>query len=393
MFRSIWARNSLLTVFLGPIVKSIEKSLFSLDHPVLGTCFVKGLSPAQRSQVLDQFAGNYHYFVNDFESYESCLKRTLTECTELPLYEHYCGKQLGRMVFDCFYSTNFAHCKFFTVLAEPRRCSGDVCTSLGNTWTNFVVSLFILTVVLSLAITSIRFLVEGDDNITRSLKPIPISNEHYSQFGLIAKVEKPRTYAHASFCGLLLCSRTKHIITDPAKVLMKFFWVPRKYVKSSSKTMLRLYRAKAMSYLSQYHNCPIIGPLCAWVLSNTDGLKPLFIREWKEQWVNVNTDFSQLVIPNPWTREFMDDCFGITPVEQLEIEQQFVGPLRPYHLYACVRLVSRDCIDFYSSNFTTLPRDRSVVYNKTLAQLADEINRAAKARQPLPTVEATRVNE
>jgi hypothetical protein len=129
----------------------------------------------------------------------------------------------------------------------------------------------------------------------------------------IQRVDDPR---RASFCGLVF-GASGQVIRDPRRFLQTFGWAEQ-YICSSPRVHWELLRAKALSALAETPQCPVVGVLARKAFQLSVGYKARFTDRWRElhtpDWVDV--PFS----PTSETRLLFQDMYGITPAQQVHIE-------------------------------------------------------------------------
>lgn len=140
-----------------------------------------------------------------------------------------------------------------------RRMSGEMDTSLSNTYTNFVMVQYMAYDSLGY-FEEVPTFVEGDDSITRYPSGVDPTEDDYAALGWIIKMDVHEDLCTASFCGLVFDEVDLITVTSPMDVLAKFGWSNRRYVRSSHKCLMSLLRSKALSLACEFGNVPILGP-------------------------------------------------------------------------------------------------------------------------------------
>jgi len=267
--RGINSRSDAFKCMVGPIFKLIEKVVY--DHP----SFIKHVPVHKRP---DYIMGKLHqlgakYFATDYTAFESLFVREVMEACEFELYD-YMTQQLPDH--DWFMEVcrgvlaGLNHCdyKAFTVELQATRMSGEMCTSLGNGFSNLMFMLFLCEEVGS---TYVDGVVEGDDGLFVISGPAP-SKTDFESIGLLIKLETVDDISEASFCGILFDPVEHANVRDPRRVLATFGWTAGKYAASGSRKMKALLRCKALSLAHQYPGCPIIQELAQYGLRVTVGV-------------------------------------------------------------------------------------------------------------------------
>jgi len=259
--RGIFSRSDEFKCAVGPIFKLIEEQVFK--HPA----FIKHIPVADRP---DYIMGLLHregakYVATDYTSFESLFVRELMEACEFELYAYMTqhlpsGCEFMHLVREVLGGLNLCVFKDFRLLLEACRMSGEMCTSLGNGFSNLMFMKFFCK---RNGCKKIRGVVEGDDGLF-TMVGIPPGEEDFALLGLIIKVEVHDTISTASFCGLVFDRVDRINVTDPRKVLNNFGWVQRTYANVRPHKLRQLMRCKALSLAFQYPGCPIIAALGAY---------------------------------------------------------------------------------------------------------------------------------
>ena len=120
--------------------------------------------------------------------------------------------------------------------------------------------------------------IEGDDGICSKFE---VNEQLIQALGIQLKMEEKPNYGLASFCGIVCPVGSRHIIYNPDKFLRNFFWLPIKFANRSQKDQDMYLRAKALSYLHSFGNCPIIGPISYEICkrTNTFNIKESILNE------------------------------------------------------------------------------------------------------------------
>ncbi len=346
--RSINSRCDAFKVYTGPLFAAIERALFSRKE------FIKHVPVKDRPQyIFENLSGMPKYHVTDYTSFEGSFVPTLMLECEMRLYRYMLRnfpKEYGIIEAAL---TGWNQCRFrdYSVKLRGTRMSGDMCTSLGNGFTNLMLSSFFVSRVGG----HIKVVVEGDDSIVGT--DVDIDVAEIAKLGFIMKKVSVPSLHLTSFCGLML-SRELTAMVDPVKVLLNFGWSHSPLALSSSKNYKPLLRAKAMSLVYEYPRCPIVTALGLKWLEMTEGAEARFGDDWyhkhvfKEaqsngQWVaeQVRLGVSDEI------REDFASVFGVSREVQLAIESEIalggfhfgpqtewllsssVAPLQYYDLY------------------------------------------------------------
>jgi len=255
--RCINSRTDEFKVFSGPFFKAVESVVYA--H----SAFIKHIPvldrPAYIKEMLYKVGANY--IATDYEAFESLFTKELLEACEFILYDYMSselpgGREFMAILRGALTGTNKCVNKFFTVFVPATRMSGEMCTSLGNGFTNLMVMLFLCS---KLGSTCVG-VVEGDDGLFRIEGPLP-NKSMFRALGLRIKLDVYSDLFMASFCGIIFDGDALVNICDPFRALVKFGWGGSQYARASFSTKMKLLRCKALSYAYQYPGCPIISTL------------------------------------------------------------------------------------------------------------------------------------
>jgi len=330
--RAINSRSDQFKCAVGPIFKLIEEQVYQHE------AFIKHVPVADRPAYI---MGLLHregakYFATDYTAFESLFVRNLMEACEFELYSYMtsslpAGKEFMRLVYEVLGGLNLCVFKDFKVVVEATRMSGEMCTSLGNGFSNLMLMQFMCK---KHGCRKVRGVVEGDDGLFTMVGTPPTAAD-FARMGLIIKAEVHDTISTASFCGLVFDPEDRVNVADPRKVLANFGWGQRTYARARSHKMRALLRCKALSLAFQYPGCPIIAEL-GWYgvrvtqdlnrrsvfhmrqLLNRKGLYDSYTREK----IAVAMQCGNIPRKDPPrnTRILVEKLFGITIEVQLSIE-------------------------------------------------------------------------
>ena len=115
--------------------------------------------------------------------------------------------------------------KRFKLGIQATRMSGEMCTSLGNGFSNLMLMLFACHRIGS----KCTGVVEGDDGFFVCSPRAPTSKE-FKEIGFTIKMERHDSLTTASFCGIVFDTIDKINVTDPMEVLIGFGWSKTPYV-------------------------------------------------------------------------------------------------------------------------------------------------------------------
>jgi hypothetical protein len=323
--RGIYSRSDIFKMRVGPYFKWIEEQVYR--HPA----FVKHVPVKDRPRYIAELLGVDDGELadnTDYSAFESQFCKEIMSIVEIELYDYMtlylptrqefledlgviCGKQ----------EIDFRHVGLVLGCA---RMSGEMCTSLGNGFSNLMFADFLAK---EKGCTNLRIAVEGDDGLMKYSGP-RLSAEDFARLGLTIKLEQHADIRKASFCGIIFDDQELINIDDPREVLASFGWGGAQYTRSSAKKKLRLLRCKALSLAHQYPGCPIIGELAHYGLRVTRGMNIGNLgcnarNQWyREQLLAAIKDQKNIQYrePGPRSRALVSEVYGISVEQQLSIE-------------------------------------------------------------------------
>jgi len=267
--RGIYSRSDEFKCRAGPIFKLIEEEVYKLPQ------FIKHVPvkdrPAYIKEMLYRFTGKY--VATDYTTFEASFVKEIMDSCEFELYSYMTsvlpdGPDWLEEMRSTLMGMNHCDFKNFWMELDSTRMSGEMCTSLGNGFTNLMVMMFLCEELGSKVVG----VVEGDDGLFRILGLLPTSSD-FASLGFTIKLEEHSDLCSASFCGIIFHPDECINVTDPAKVLCSFGWTTNRYAKCRPRRKLELLRCKALSYAWQYPGCPIIQSLAHYGLRMTKNLR------------------------------------------------------------------------------------------------------------------------
>lgn len=321
--RGINSRSDEFKCRVGPIFKLIEKEVFKLP------CFIKKIPIAERpGYIMEMLGDTGPFLVSDYTAYESLFTREIMSNVEMQLYE-YMTRMLPDWWFDLvskvLLGKNKCESKLLAVQVLCKRMSGEMCTSLGNGFSNWMFITFMCDILGS----EVMGVVEGDDGLFKIDGPIPTEAD-FERLGLIIKLEVHDTIGTTSFCGMLFHEDACDVIADPKKVLAEFGWFAMRYGGARPALKKMLLRAKSNSLKAQYPNCPIVRSLAEYglrmtrshsltsnqVLNSFDSYK-------REEFLSLTKVVVGEVAIHIGSRILVEQLFNVTISEQLALESYF----------------------------------------------------------------------
>lgn len=333
--RAINSRSDEFKTFCGPFFSAVEKQVFALKY------FIKKIPVDLRPDYIMQhvYREGARYVATDYTSFEAGFSRKLLEACEFRLYRYMArGLSIQKDVdLICRVMGGLNKCRFkrFRMTIEATRMSGEMCTSLGNGFTNLMIMLYILH---KAGDTDPAGVVEGDDGLFAILADTPKSDD-FDRFGMRVKMEIHDRIETASFCGLIFDVEDRANVADPREALASFGWARGLYARSSSKTLRKLLRAKALSLAYQYPGCPIIAELASaglrWTSEIQDKHAIYKVMKNQNQYeVTVWLEMRDRPMPSRpvgmRTRLLVEEKFGISVADQRAVEEYLrSAPLSP----------------------------------------------------------------
>lgn len=321
--RLINTRSDKVKCFLGPRFKPVEDALYSRPE------FIKHVPVAERpARIATLRKALRRYFLTDYEAFESHFVDKIMDAVECELYR-WCLANDVYVDLVCDILTGFNVLKTRSGVRarlKGRRMSGDMCTSLGNGFTNLMLTLFVA----SEAGGYVEGFVEGDDGIFSST--VALTPEMYRELGFsikIVEVESPCTsvpvgvaptpygVSLGAFCGVA-CTDAGEIVRDPRAFACKFGWTST-YINAGPKIMAQLARAHALSAVYEAPQCPVIGAIARRVLRETAGTVARFDNDGYHIPPSDMANIPEFE-PKLETRELFARLYGVPVSAQIMIE-------------------------------------------------------------------------
>lgn len=329
--RCICSRTDRFKVAVGPTFKAIEKVVFQLGW------FIKKIPVADRAAYIKERLARVgaKYIATDYTSFESLFTPEIMDAVEFELYEYMTSELpvhswFMRVCRDVLGGLNFLQFKHFDAGVEGDRMSGEMCTSLGNGFSNLMFMLFVCD---ELEIEPMG-VVEGDDGLfvvdDWPLESNTPSVGVFKTLGLNIKLEVHHELSSASFCGLLFDPVDEIIVTDVREVLATMSWINTKYRDAKTSKLRGLLRCKALSYAHQYPGCPIVQSFAHNLLRLTRSLdvRYLLLRSAANEYEReIYSSFLKQKIPFKAvgynTRLLVESRYGVSVHAQLALESYF----------------------------------------------------------------------
>ncbi len=324
--RGICSRSDTYKCITGPYYKCIENVLYERPE------FIKHVPVADRPKYVRDFLEKEgsRYMATDYTSFEALFTPELMDAVEMQLYEYMLahtqgGPEVLRLIRKVQLGINHCDFKYVTVKIPGKRMSGEMCTSLGNGFSNLMLMLFMCSEV---GTRNVIGCVEGDDGLFRGDGPFPTSKD-FERLGLIIKLEVHDQINTASFCGMIFDTSDFIIVTDVMSQLARFGWSSGKYAFVPQRILRRLLRSKALSMAYSYPGCPVLHSLAKYGLRVTEDQKRAKVsryadgwwgREKEKQQVDVSLEQVLAVQPTVGARLLVEKKYGLSVEDQLSIE-------------------------------------------------------------------------
>jgi len=332
--RGINSRSDVFKCAVAPIFSAIEKALFKMKW------FIKKIPVSDRaSHVLERLGSpTASFYATDYSAFESHFDPQLMEEVEFVLYEYAThalpeGEGWFNVVKSVIGAANTCIRKGYVARGITSRMSGEMCTSLGNSFANLMVFLFVCSEA-GIEEGDIDGFVEGDDGLFKFERHQKIDDNLFARLGLTIKIQKFEKLWEASFCGLVFDPDQLIVITDPLEVLADFGWASNPcYVHCGNVRLLELLRAKSMSFAHQYPGCPIVQSLaqyglrmtrriCLWKFLNNQKINMWDREQYLQAWdAYVNSKPIPVREISASTRALVESNYGISAHDQIRIEQ------------------------------------------------------------------------
>lgn len=346
--RGINSRTDAAKCYFGPAFHAIEKRVYEIP------AFIKKIPVRARPKYIMDMLGKYPgpFKETDYSQFEKHFVPHVMASIEMELYSWMLRNFPERLahIKRAMLGTNRCTNINFRLDIKGRRMSGEMCTSLGNGFSNLMLLLF----------TAYRKggkaegVVEGDDALFYS--DVPVSTEDFRELGFTIKMLEHEHLLRSSFCGMV-CSRDLATMTDPLKVLLNIGWTHSPMMNSPA-LLPGLLKAKALSLAYEHPQCPILFKLSEVILRHTGFATPRFESNWYEASLNAEVmqfaDETKLLMrlgPSSSTREDFAEHFGISVACQLAVEAELEGwsggELDGPNIRGLFDETFNDCRDYY----------------------------------------------
>lgn len=259
--RWINSRHDAFKAWSGPWFSAIEREVYALPQ------FIKHTPVVDRPYKVHQLVrSGYFYYENDYKSYEAHITPQVMQAVELVLYRYMmqCNPQAAEYMCSVLRGRNRLHTRAgVSMSVEGRRMSGDMCTSLGNGFTNLMLFLYLMHVKGGQG----DGYVEGDDGLFATT--VPLVAQDFRNLGFEVEIRALVSPTDGHFCGMNMASDGT-LFKDPRSLFRKFYWT-HSYIHAGPRIMASLYRSKALSLACEVPGCPIAWAMAERALTRTHG--------------------------------------------------------------------------------------------------------------------------
>lgn len=319
---------------LGPIIKAIEKKVFKLKY------FIKGQDPRTRPELMLKVLGVGPVLETDFSSFEAHHRGLLGDVMRRFIMHMLRGahvpNNLKRLIAAMMSGRQTCEFKHMTAQLDETLMSGFQWTSLCNGVLNLFCMSYLVTksahpalgpvALAAVAQKEFAGLIEGDDGICSCAY---INTALVTALGFKLKFDYFPNFGMASFCGMVCDINTLEITTDPIKFLRKFFLVPGRLQHAKRERILAHVRCKALSYIHQYPNCPVVSAIASRVCYLTRGIDhrsafgdfDMYTRESFE--FITKQDWHHIPEVKDVSRELVANKFNVSESDQVRIEAAY----------------------------------------------------------------------
>lgn len=334
--RAINSYSDVSKTLLGPIVKAMDKKLFTLKY------FVKGTNPRDWPKKMFELFGHNPVLNTDFKSFEAHhhgqfayigyyymmhMTRNLTA-----------SRELRKMIGDLIMGRNDIKFRCCNVAVDQRLMSGALWTSSMNGLLNLLLMSYMSLCAQHPNLTGQQLfekladftgLVEGDDGICLD---VDIPDVLKDELGLRLKWEKYKDYSSAGFCSIYCSMGSDAVMKEPLRVIRDIYLLDPKYLGLSVVKKLSLLRCKALSIAYAYPGAPIVTAVCHHILSRTRSLDVRHLVAVLDARTKENVEKALefrwkdlLVWPTMEDRRVAERNFKISLDEQYRIEEKFMA--------------------------------------------------------------------
>lgn len=315
-----------LKLLFGPVCKAMESYVFHQEP-----AFIKVVPVEDRSQYINDMmsvpVGSY--YATDYSAFEASFVPELIRSCEGQLYRYltsniHAVQETIDIVMSILTGKRSCYGRVNKAVTSARM-SGDMCTSLGNGFTNLMVAKYWAY------LNGFEYcgVVEGDDGLFRvpDVDLVP-PKEFYEQLGFIIKLETVDKLNEGGFCKIFYAEDEPENLRDPIPVVVKAGWTTSRKKYGGSEVMKELARAKGNSLLCETPACPILGAMGLYLRRVTEGSSTAEVETYwdyeKYRLSNLGKCIERAKLgPSIAQREFVERMWGVSIGHQIHIENYF----------------------------------------------------------------------
>lgn len=328
--RFINSRMDMFKIRVGPFIHALEMKFFSEND-----YFVKHHNISELPTRINKMRYSKYILETDYTSFESAFNPIYVDAVECQLFRHM-FKNNGNILHDvmkCYYQKDGKGIKprvekisnkYYRCKTQGTRMSGEMWTSLANTFSNLMNMLYLCDKY-NITMTG---MVEGDDGIF-GLSDNTITALDFEKLGFKIKFKYAHRLRDTTFCGTLYDEQDLKLIITP-ELITRLGWTANpQYINCSKKKRLSLLLAKAQSLYCLGKHTPIASVLSLKIINTLNEKYPRLVAQYDEinryweLWIHKMVDHN-LFVPVEITlnaRKLYADLFHITINQQLEIEK------------------------------------------------------------------------
>ncbi len=249
-FRTINGPSDYIKARLGPVFWRISQRLFHIPEPHRFT--TKGLPSKDMVHYLLSKLGSGACIESDFTSFEGSFSVHVLRAVEGQFYRWMCknnpfaAKLLAKWLSSVQEGVKQIRHKTASIFIRGKRMSGDMCTSLGNTFTNYMAFMFVAYEKGAVY----RMLVEGDDGAVVVVSGPGPEARDFEGLGFKCDMVHHPSLPEAGYCKTIFSG--DDLLTNPLELLARFGWAGKQYLHANEHTRMVLLRLRAMSMLAVY---------------------------------------------------------------------------------------------------------------------------------------------
>lgn len=323
--RTINSRSDAFKALSGPIFAQIEKSVYQLSP------FIKHVPVADRARYVRDliYQPGATYISTDYTSFEAHFTSEFMRSCEIQMYKYMtkllpCRDRVN-LICEAISGKNTLNFNSLKCTVNGVRMSGDMCTSLGNGFSNLMLMKFWAHKNKTCAVG----VVEGDDGLFRVNKTPKA--KFFAQLGFTIKIETSASLAEAQFCSMCFNEINCRVVCDPIKKVLNTGWTFSE-CRFSNKSRLQLLRGKALSLLCESPGAPVVHSFAKWLYRATNSVTTVKYsglsgeKDHYESLLDICEDRITLGLrskPEQSDRDLVERHYGIPMSAQLVLEDWF----------------------------------------------------------------------